>query len=277
MAVGPNGEKLKYSNPRLLVKEFSRSAAGQEILPANIRPLLVLEKTVKTYEHDLADFDPYLNKKTLMETLTIVLSHYRDLDKEEPPEEQSYNYVLSESDIEETWPGEEATDIEDESRAMEEDSDEKKITKDTQTNEKDFNREKTDVCSRLQDLHLQENTDESGPNLSEQSACRSGVTSSVYSVTGDHSRDEVVKVFSDREEAEALYILVNFGSEEAINYTLELPKHIRYEFVTGVISFIDELFMAYSQLPQRSSVILASSAPLPPGIPSSFVDCPEMP
>ncbi|KAK4312346.1 hypothetical protein Pmani_016213 [Petrolisthes manimaculis] len=126
--------------PRAMVKEFSRSAAGHHIKPSDVRPLPILVKTTKylftnvccredvswaliyqfvfdrlravrqdlcvqgireeglgvlqaavrfyvyaqyrTCEHDLCDFDPYLNMKHLAETLSLVITLYRESAKE---------------------------------------------------------------------------------------------------------------------------------------------------------------------------------------------------
>lgn len=47
MAVGSNGERMNYAQPRAMVKEFSRSAAGHEIKASDIRPVAVLVKTMR--------------------------------------------------------------------------------------------------------------------------------------------------------------------------------------------------------------------------------------
>nr|XP_053634125.1 uncharacterized protein LOC128689736 [Cherax quadricarinatus] len=47
MAVNSNGNQLNYVQPRAMVKEFSRSAAGTEIKASDIRPVPVLVKTMK--------------------------------------------------------------------------------------------------------------------------------------------------------------------------------------------------------------------------------------
>lgn len=291
MAIGASGEKLKYGNPRMMVKEFSRSAAGNEIKPSDIRPLPVLAKTVKflmtnsccrsdmpwalvyqfvndrlravrqdlcvqgvrnvdciklhlasirfyvyahyrTCEHEVADFDPYLNKKTLMETLTLILSLYRDLDEEEldtgggPP-------INPDAETEEDWPEEE----------NEEDVNERKITKDAETSEKDSHEETgdADACRRLEDLHLQR--EEGFSSVSDQSL-RSHIAESLVSSPDVETREKMGKIekYSIREEAEALYILVNFGSEEALNHTLGLPKSIR---CSPLVSLVLEMNMAW--------------------------------
>ncbi|KAK3889149.1 hypothetical protein Pcinc_006726 [Petrolisthes cinctipes] len=124
------------AEPRAMVKEFSRSAAGHHIKPSDVRPLPILIKTTKylltnvccredtswaliyqfvfdrlrairqdlcvqdireaglgvlqaavrfyvyaqyrTCEHDLCDFDPYLNMKHLAETLSLVITLYQE-------------------------------------------------------------------------------------------------------------------------------------------------------------------------------------------------------
>lgn len=42
----------------------------------------------RTCEHDLSDFDPYLNKTQLIKTLTIMINMYKDLDLQRDPKEE---------------------------------------------------------------------------------------------------------------------------------------------------------------------------------------------
>lgn len=47
MTVDCNGRRLNYSQPRAMVKMFSRPAAGQEVKASDVRPVPVLLKTLR--------------------------------------------------------------------------------------------------------------------------------------------------------------------------------------------------------------------------------------
>ncbi|XP_068227364.1 uncharacterized protein [Palaemon carinicauda] len=304
-AVNANGEKMNYGNPRFMVKEFSRSAAGHEIKPSDVRPLPVLAKTVKFLltnsccredvpwaliyqfvsdrlravrqdlcvqgvknldcikihlasvrfhvyshyrmcEHELADFDPYLNKKMLLETLTLILALYRDLDKEAPDTREEYPEPQFEND--ENWTEEESEESEE------------KITKDSQTSEKNFKEETTaaSLSTKLGDLELQERDGEGIESESFVPGC-SSQTDQTNTESESRKVYKSIESYSSREEAEAFYIIVNFGSEDALSHALTLPKHIRCSPLVSLV-----LGMSTSWLTHNYSRVIHLSTFLPP-------------
>lgn len=66
-------------------------------------------------------------------------------------------------------------------------------------------------------------------NLSEAESSRTPTDSArTSSGTTERKRcDFVVSDYTGREEAEALYLLIHFGNEEALMHALKLPKYIR--------------------------------------------------
>ncbi|XP_064111372.1 uncharacterized protein LOC135218854 [Macrobrachium nipponense] len=293
-----NGEKLNYGSQRFMVKEFSRSAAGHEIKPSDIRPLPVLAKTVKylltnsccrtdvswvliyqfvsdrlravrqdlcvqgvrnldciklhlasvrfhVYSHyrmcenELADFDPYLNKKMLLETLTLILALYQDLHKEMESPDVREQSAEPQCENEGNWTEEEGEESE------------KKIMKDAQTNEKNSSEEATaaGLNGKFQNLDLQDREETEFENDTNQTGTESE----------SRKNYENIEAYSIREEAEAFYILVNFGNEEALSHALTLPKHIR---CSSLVSLVSE--MGTSWLTHNYCRVIHLSTFLPP-------------
>ena len=155
-------------------------------------------------EHELADFDPYLNMRNLSETLASILSAYQDTDKEDEGSSPRDEYVMPHFESEpESTEGQES---------------EEKIKNDAEANEKSHDEEfsVSDAEMNLSRLHLEEKQNTSDSTTEPDSRMMSL-----------KKELESMKEFPSREEAEALYILVNFGNEEALIHALELPKHVR--------------------------------------------------
>ncbi|XP_069172380.1 uncharacterized protein [Procambarus clarkii] len=289
MAVDSNGGRLNYVQPRAMVKEFSRSAAGHEIKASDIRPLPVLIKTMKylltsvcqrqdvswavvyqfisdrlravrqdlcvqglknftciqlylaavrfytyahyrTCEHDLNDFDPYLNKKHLIETLTLVISLFQDQDTEEREhkinnasfrDDELFSNNWDDSDEEELWSN------------GSEDTSESKIVQDAKISEKNSIPKRTETeesqsQSQSSEADIEEVVrDLNGAGISKSSTDTEQASSSLSTDRREEREHIMISGYSSREEAEALYLLVNFGNEEVLKHAIELRKDIR--------------------------------------------------
>ncbi|XP_071530594.1 uncharacterized protein [Panulirus ornatus] len=335
MAVDSSGKRLNYAQPRAMIKEFSRSAAGHEIKASDIRPVAVLVKTVKylltslcsrkdvpwalvyqfiddrlrairqdlcvqgvknitciqlqqasvrfyvysnyrTCEHELCDFDPYLNNKHLAETLATVISWFEDLDKEDKQRKVNDASLADASSFcnhsDESDSHSDESDQEEIWNASDDDANESKILHDAETSEKDTILERTvaneeaslkiseDSCVRDQD-----SCTEGSETVRNVSEAEEGIGTSTHSartssgITDGNKCDVAVSEYSVREEAEALYLLVHFGNEEALMHILKLPKHIR---CSRLVSVATEMSIAW--LTHNYCRVLRLSTFLPP-------------
>lgn len=176
----------------------------------------------RTCEHDLKDFDPYLNMKQLAETLSLVMSLYEDLDSGNTVTE------LSRTDLEDYIYDDHSEDSEDDS-----DSDSKgdegaetKIVQDSKASEKDasakkgFSEEDADDGDTRENVRSSESGTAASDNVQEnESASPPG--------RRDKRQNVIISCCNLREEAAALYLLVNLGNEEAIMNVLKLPQIVK--------------------------------------------------
>ncbi|XP_069943756.1 SAC3 domain-containing protein 1 isoform X3 [Cherax quadricarinatus] len=294
MAVNSNGNQLNYVQPRAMVKEFSRSAAGTEIKASDIRPVPVLVKTMKyllttvclredvswalvyqfvsdrlraiqqdlcvqgiknttcihlyqaavrfyayahyrTCEHDLCDFDPYLNKKHLTETLTLVVALFHEQDCQNKDTSFVDSRLFPDCCDEEIW------------NDSNDDTSESKIVQDARTTEKKFHRrtrKEGGISLRMSgDSCLDQNSSTGVTNslrelsLANNSGGFADSEISSFSVPTGRTKEcenKVISGYTFREEAEALYLLVNFGNEEVLMHAFQLQKKIRCSRLVSV-------------------------------------------
>ncbi|KAG7176218.1 SAC3 family protein C-like [Homarus americanus] len=226
----------------------------------------------RTCEHGLSDFDPYLNKKHLTETLTLVISLFQDQDKDKKEpcvDTKRFGDAMSVCSSSDEDDDEEARDNPDDK----EDANESKIVQDTKTSEKDnvSGRTESNVTnlrnpevSHIRDEDPGDEDTETARDLNEDEDWRnlsdmSRRTTVPREGRRGESRNVVITDYTLREEAEALYLLVNFGNEEALLHVLELPKHIRF---SQLVSIVTEMNFAW--LTRNYCRVLRLAAFLPP-------------
>ncbi|XP_076033594.1 SAC3 domain-containing protein 1 isoform X1 [Oratosquilla oratoria] len=249
MRLDASGKKTKYGDSKQMVKAYTRSAAGQVINPASIRPLPVLAKSVnflltsvcsrqntpwsliysfvsdrlravrqdvivqglghlnvvqvllptlrffvyaqfKMSEHDLCDFDPHLNTTQLRETLQTLLAIYKD------------NEILSAN-----------RQGHSQRRRLYQDS--FKSSAESGSFEKSEDRSETlEKVDRVTPIPLEINFTGLDNPVSVEEDNRSGDKDEIHQMT-------------EREEIEAINLLVNLGSAEAVTRCIELREEIR--------------------------------------------------
>lgn len=161
--------------------------------------------------------------KQLVETLSVVMSLYNELD-------------LGNTVLESSRTNLEDYVYDDQSEESEEDSDsdskgdegaETKIVQDTKASEKDESAQK-------EYSEEEDNGDKTETQRSESGAAESNYTKekeraslSRRKDTGQNSSVSVISCCSLREEAVALYLLVNLGNEEAIMNVLNFPQNVK--------------------------------------------------
>ncbi|XP_076033596.1 SAC3 domain-containing protein 1 isoform X2 [Oratosquilla oratoria] len=195
MRLDASGKKTKYGDSKQMVKAYTRSAAGQVINPASIRPLPVLAKSVnflltRMSEHDLCDFDPHLNTTQLRETLQTLLAIYKD------------NEILSAN-----------RQGHSQRRRLYQDS--FKSSAESGSFEKSEDRSETlEKVDRVTPIPLEINFTGLDNPVSVEEDNRSGDKDEIHQMT-------------EREEIEAINLLVNLGSAEAVTRCIELREEIR--------------------------------------------------
>ncbi|XP_050726436.1 uncharacterized protein LOC127003580 isoform X1 [Eriocheir sinensis] len=209
----------------------------------------------RTCEHDLKDFDPYLNLKQLGETLSTVMSLYQELDS---------GNTIAESDRANL----EAYIYDDQYEESDDDSDvdsrgdegaETKIVQDTKASEKDASA-KTESSGENDDGKTDSQTSEDGVAESDNAEENERVSPSRVKDTRCSSNSgSVISCSSSREEAAALYLLVNLGNEEAIMSVLSLPQNVKGTKLVGLA-----LRMNMAWLTHNYYRVLKLSTLLPP-------------
>lgn len=177
----------------------------------------------RTCEHELKDFDPYLNMKQLVETLNLVMSLYEELDEGNTTwesgradlEDYIYDdqYEESEDDSDSDSKGDEGaeTKIVEDSKASEKDTSAEKETSDDDDDNENRESGKSSVNETTESGSVQE---KEGASPSRRKDKR-------------QSSGDVISCSTFREEAVALYLLVNLGNEEAIMNVLKLPLRVK--------------------------------------------------
>ncbi|CAL4071732.1 unnamed protein product, partial [Meganyctiphanes norvegica] len=213
-------------------------------------------------EHQVQDFDPFLNLKHIHETLKSVIVYYNQVDVEV---NKNVNIVKDEGIIPNIYTEDdhiddiqEWEDTDEETDESDTQSDEVKILKDAEASEK-ISKLNQKECSSV-DIGIQnDNTLESYVDNSSVSESRNKqkiesenervweeVNSEFSHLSlqniGKRRKRSVVLTGNAREEAEAFYLLVFLGHDDALAHALTLPIAIR---CSEVVSLVLEISLAW--------------------------------
>lgn len=226
----------------------------------------------RTCEHDLSDFDPYLNMKHLCETLSLVITLYQESDKERM--EVKSSSICTGEDTSSFTQCDVCDKSSDESSCnSDSDSDdvnERKIAQDAVASEKkesagsreesESEGSSTNLSRNVTEQEVGERSEgyeeSSSSHSSSSDPCNTTTAPSGQEKDEEQERQKEreeeqtraqgkdkeqqkrekkweklkneMQMYTPREEAEALNLLVNFGKEEAIMHILKLPPEIRY-------------------------------------------------
>lgn len=254
----------------------------------------------RSCEHDLSDFDPYLNRKHLCETLSLVITLYQESDRERK-EVKSRSICTGEDASSFTQCDVCDKSSDESSRSSDSDSDdvnECKITQDAVASEKKESAGSRDESeSEGSSTNLSRNATEqevgersggyeesSSSPTSSNVPCNNTTTTPSEGEEKDEEQDRQkereeeqrraketdteecqkrekkweklkcdMQMYTQREEAEALNLLVNFGQEEVIMHILKLPREIRY---TVFLTFLNLLLIMLSY---KTTLVLSIS------------------
>ena len=182
----------------------------------------------RTCEHELKDFDPFLNMKQLIETLSLVMSLYQELDS------GNDSPTLDGTDLEEytsfASQDEESEEEEDSDNEEDEEGTETKIVEDSKASEKSASGVEEFTSSLDEEENKSVNHD--GNSTERESAKLDNPQEKEKVLPSERKNNEsndgdIVTYSNFQEESAALYLLVNLGNEEAIMNVLRLPQKIR--------------------------------------------------
>lgn len=234
-----------------------RNSMALQIYQAAVR--FYIYSHYRTCEYELKDFDPFLNMKQLVETLTLVMSLYQELDSGNTAVASGRGglggYISFNSQDEES---------EDEDNDSDSDADEEgaetKIVQDSKASEKgtsggdEFTSDSEDNKREKPEGDRTERESAEPDNIQEKESVLPSERKSTKQNNGD-----IVSCCSLREEAAALYLLVNLGNEEAIMNVLKLPQNIKCSKLVGIT-----LKMNIAWLTHNYYRVLKLSTLLPP-------------
>ncbi|KAG0713908.1 SAC3 family protein C [Chionoecetes opilio] len=254
MAIDCNGRRLNYPQARAMVKVFSRPAAGQEVKASDVRPVPVLMKTIKYLltnvccQNDISwalvyQF-VYDRLQAIRQDLCVqgvrnsmalqtyqaavrfyVYAHYRtDTDLED-----YISFCGQDEESEEDEESDSDSDSDGDSDSKSDEGAETKIVEDTKASEKDRSSGEEFTVGSEEDNNKREThaagcTGDCGEpdNLAEKERVLPSDRNGKKQNNGD-----AISCCTLREEAVALYMLVNLGNEEAIMNVLRLPQNIK--------------------------------------------------
>lgn len=181
----------------------------------------------RTCEHELKDFDPFLNMKQLVDTLSLVMSLYQELDLVSN---------IGASDEEDLTDYTSFNDHDEQSQEEDSDSDsnvddgaETKIVQDSKASEKGTSSAGETVSGLEEDSSTVRDHDNSsgrGSVDADNTQEREKVLASERK-NKKHYHGDDVSCTTLQEEGVALYMLVNLGNEEAIMNVLRLCQNIK--------------------------------------------------
>lgn len=213
----------------------------------------------RTCEHELKDFDPFLNMKQLVDTLSLVMSLYQELDLVSN---------IGASDEEDLTDYTAFNDHDEQSQEEDSDSDSKvddgaetKIVQDSKASEKGTSSAGETVSGLEEDSSTVRDHDNSsgrGSVDTDNTQEREKVLAS-EGKNKKHYHGDVVSCTSLQEEGVALYMLVNLGNEEAIMNVLRLCQNIK---CSKLVSLTLEMNLAW--LTHNYYRVLKLSTCLPP-------------
>ncbi|KAK8386235.1 hypothetical protein O3P69_010737 [Scylla paramamosain] len=209
-----------------LCVQRGRNVMALQIYQAAVR--FYIYAHYRTCEHELKDFDPFLNMKQLVDTLSLVMSLYQELDlvssivapdKVDLTDYTSFNGYDEESEEEDS-----------DSDSKVDDGAETKIVQDSKASEKGTSSGGETIPGLEGDNNTVGDHDD---NSSGSGSVKAGNTQEREKVLPSERKNkkqyhgDTVSCSSLQEEGVALYMLVNLGNEETIMNVLRLHQNIK--------------------------------------------------
>ncbi|XP_045136863.1 uncharacterized protein LOC123519532 isoform X3 [Portunus trituberculatus] len=226
----------------------------------NLTALQIYQAVVRTCEHELKDFDPFLNMKQLLDTLFLVMSLYQELDL--------FSNIVASDKVDLTdytsFSGhdEESEEEDSDSDSKVDDGAETKIVQDSKASEKSTSNGGETTSGLEEDSNTVRHHDDNSSGSDSVRAINTQEREKVLPSEREnkkHYDGDIVSCSSLQEEGVALYLLVNLGNEEAIMNAMQLHHNIK---CSKLVSLTLEMNLAW--LTYNYYRVLKLSTCLPP-------------